>query len=138
MRARGAQATDIVVIVVAADDRVMPQTVEAIDHARAANVPIIIAINKIDLPAANVEQVRQELSQHNILTEEWGGKTIAVPISAKKGTNVDKLLEMILLQAELMELKADPNKPARGVLVEARLDRGRGLVATVLVQKGRL
>jgi len=138
MRARGAQVTDIVVLVVAADDRVMPQTVEAIDHARAANVPIIIAINKIDLPSANVEGVRQELSQHNILTEEWGGKTIAVPISAKKGTNVDKLLEMILLQAELLELKADPHKQARGVIVEARLDKGRGIVATVLVQKGTL
>jgi translation initiation factor IF-2 len=138
MRARGAQVTDIVVLVVAADDRVMPQTVEAIDHARAANVPILIAINKIDLPAANVEQVRQELAQHNLLVEEWGGKTIGVPISAKKGTGIDKLLEMILLQAELMELKADPSKAARGVVVEARVDKGRGIVATVLVQKGTL
>jgi len=138
MRARGAQVTDIVVLVVAADDRVMPQTVEAIDHARAANVPILVAINKIDLPAANIDQVRQELSQHNLLVEEWGGTTIAVPISAKKGTNVEKLLEMILLQAELLELKADPHKAARGVIVEARVDRGRGIVATVLVQKGTL
>jgi len=138
MRARGAQVTDIVVLVVAADDRVMPQTIEAIDHARAANVPIIVAINKIDLPAANVDQVRQELSQQNLLVEEWGGTTIAVPISAKKGTGVDKLLEMILLQAELLELKADPHKAARGVIVEARVERGRGIVATVLVQKGTL
>ncbi|HET9950434.1 MAG TPA: translation initiation factor IF-2 [Candidatus Eisenbacteria bacterium] len=138
MRARGAQVTDIVVLVVAADDKVMPQTVEAIDHARAANVPIIVAINKIDLPGANVDGVRQELSQHNILVEEWGGSVIAVPISAKKGTNVEKLLEMILLQSELLELKADPHKAARGVIVEARLERGRGIVATVLVQKGTL
>jgi len=138
MRARGAQVTDIVVLVVAADDKVMPQTVEAIDHARAANVPIIVAINKIDLPGANVDGVRQELSQHNVLVEEWGGNVIAVPISAKKGTNVDKLLEMILLQAELLELKADPHKAARGVIIEARVERGRGIVATVMVQKGTL
>jgi translation initiation factor IF-2 len=138
MRARGAQVTDIVILVVAADDKVMPQTVEAIDHARAANVPIIVAINKIDLPGANVDGVRQELSQHNILVEEWGGNVIAVPISAKKGTNVEKLLEMILLQSEVLELKADPHKAARGVIVEARVERGRGIVATVLVQKGTL
>jgi len=138
MRARGAQATDIVVIVVAADDRVMPQTIEAIDHARAANVPIIVAINKIDLPTANVDLVRQELAQQNLLPEEWGGKTIAVPISAKVGTGVDRLLEMILLQAELLELKADPMKPARGVIIESRIEQGRGIVATVLVQKGTL
>jgi len=138
MRARGAQATDIVVIVVAADDRVMPQTIEAIDHARAANVPIIVAINKIDLPSANVDMVRQELSKQNVLTEDWGGKTIAVPISAKLGTGVDKLLEMILLQAELLELKADPSKHARGVVIETRVEQGRGIVATVLVQKGTL
>ena len=138
MRARGAQATDIVVIVVAADDRVMPQTIEAIDHARAADVPIIVAINKIDLPSANVDMVRQELSKQNVLTEDWGGKTIAVPISAKLGTGVDKLLEMILLQAELLELKADPSKHARGVVIETRVEQGRGIVATVLVQKGTL
>ncbi|MGE5174764.1 MAG: translation initiation factor IF-2 [Hyphomicrobiales bacterium] len=138
MRARGAQVTDIVVLVVAADDRVMPQTVEAIDHARAAQVPILVAINKIDLPAANVDLVRQDLAQHNLLVEEWGGKTIAVPISAKKGTGVDKLLEMILLQAELLELKADPTKHARGVVIESRVEQGRGIVATVLVQKGTL
>jgi translation initiation factor IF-2 len=138
MRARGAQVTDIVVLVVAADDRVMPQTIEAIDHARAANVPILVAINKIDLPAANVEMVRQDLAQHNLLVEEWGGKTIAVPISAKKGTNIEKLLEMIQLQAEVLELKADPSKHARGVVVESRVEQGRGIVATVLVQKGTL
>jgi len=138
MRARGAQVTDIVVLVVAADDRVMPQTVEAIDHARAANVPMIIAINKIDLPDANVEMVRQDLSKHNLLVEEWGGKTIAVPISAKKGTNVDKLLEMILLQSELLELKADASKHARGVVIESRVEQGRGIIASVLVQKGTL
>jgi translation initiation factor IF-2 len=138
MRARGAQATDLVVIVVAADDRVMPQTIEAIDHARAANVPIIVAINKIDLPGANVDLVRQELSKQNVLLEEWGGKTIAVPISAKVGTGIDKLLEMILLQAEILELKADPDKPARGVVIESRVEQGRGIIATVLVQKGTL
>ncbi len=138
MRARGAQVTDIVVLVVAADDRVMPQTVEAIDHARAANVPIIVAINKIDLPGANVELVRQDLAKHNLLVEEWGGKTIAVPISAKKGTAVEKLLEMILLQAEVLELKADPTGRARGVVVESRIEQGRGIIATVLVQRGTL
>jgi translation initiation factor IF-2 len=138
MRARGAQVTDLVVLVVAADDRVMPQTVEAIDHARAANVPILIAINKIDLPGANIEMVRQDLSKHNLLVEEWGGKTIAVPISAKQGTHVDKLLEMILLQAELLELKADPSKSARGVVIESRVEQGRGIIASVLVQKGTL
>ncbi len=138
MRARGAQVTDIVVLVVAADDRVMPQTIEAIDHARAANVPIIVAINKIDLPGANVEMVRQELSKQNLLVEEWGGKTIGVAISAKIGTSVDKLLEMILLQAELLELKADPGKSARGIVIEARVEQGRGIIATVLVQKGTL
>ncbi|HEX5030829.1 MAG TPA: translation initiation factor IF-2 [Candidatus Eisenbacteria bacterium] len=138
MRARGAQVTDIVVLVVAADDRVMPQTVEAIDHARAANVPMIVAINKIDLPDANIEMVRQDLSKHNLLVEEWGGKTIAVPISAKKGTNVEKLLEMILLQSELLELKADASKHARGVVIESRVEQGRGIIASVLVQKGTL
>ena len=138
MRARGAQVTDFVVLVVAADDRVMPQTIEAIDHARAANVPILVAINKIDLPGANVEMVRQDLSKQNLLVEEWGGKTIAVPISAKQGTNVEKLLEMIQLQAELLELSADPTKAARGIVVESRMEQGRGIVATVLVQRGTL
>ena len=128
MRARGAQVTDIVVLVVAADDRVMPQTIEAIDHARAANVPLIVAINKIDLPGANVDLVRKDLSQHNLLVEDWGGTVIAVPISAKQGTNIDKLLEMILLQAEVLELKANADKLAYGHVVEAKIDSGRGLV----------
>ena len=123
MRARGAQVTDIVVLVVAADDRVMPQTIEAINHARAAGVPIIVAINKIDLPAANPDRIRKELADHGMLVEEWGGKTVAVEISAKFGTNVDKLLEMILLEAELLELKAEPKRRAKGVVIEARASR---------------
>jgi translation initiation factor IF-2 len=138
MRARGAQATDIVVLVVAADDRVMPQTREAIDHARAANVPIVVAINKMDLPDANVDLVKQDLSRAGVAVEEYGGKTAAVPISAKKGTNIDKLLEYILLEAELLELKADPSRRARGVVLEARIEQGRGIVATVLVEQGTL
>ena len=138
MRARGAQVTDIVVLVVAADDRVMPQTKEAIDHARAANVPIVVAINKTDLPDANIEMVKLDLSRAGVAVEEYGGKTIAVPISAKKGTNIDKLLEYILLEAELLELKADPSRRAKGVVLEARVEQGRGIVATVLVQSGTL
>ncbi|HWO56698.1 MAG TPA: translation initiation factor IF-2, partial [bacterium] len=138
MRARGAQATDIVILVVAADDAVMPQTIEAIDHAKAAGVQIIVAINKIDLPGADPERVKSQLSEHGLIPEEWGGKTVMVPVSAKKGTNVDQLLEMVLLQAELLELKADPDRHARGVVIEAQLDRGRGPVATVLVQQGTL
>lgn len=138
MRARGAQVTDIVILVVAADDSVMPQTVEAIDHARAAGVPIIVAINKIDLPGINIDNIKTQLSKHNLVPEEWGGKTIMVEISAKFGTNVDRLLEMVLLQAELMDLKADPSRAAQGTVIEARLDRGKGVVATVLVQKGTL
>jgi len=138
MRARGAKVTDIVVLVVAADDGVMPQTVEAIDHARAAGVPILVAVNKIDLPTANVEKIRRELSQHQLVSEEWGGKTVFVEVSAKKGTNIDKLLEMLLLEAELMELKANPDRPAQGVVVEAKLDPRRGVAATLLVQKGTL
>ena len=138
MRARGAQITDIVVLVVAADDAVMPQTVEAIDHAKAANVPIIVAINKIDLPAANPESIKHQLSKYNLIPEEWGGKTIFVEISAKMGRNVDKLLEMILLQADLLELKANYAGMAQGTVVEARLDKGKGAVLTVLVQKGVL
>ncbi len=138
MRARGAQVTDIVVLVVAADDRVMPQTKEAIDHARAAGVPIVVAINKMDLPDANVEMVKQDLSRAGVAVEEYGGKTVAVPISAKKGTNIDKLLEYILLEAELLELKADPTRRAKGVILEARVEQGRGIVATVLVQQGTL
>ncbi len=138
MRARGAQVTDIVVLVVAADDGVMPQTIEAINHAKAANVPIIVAVNKIDKPEANPQKVRTELSEHEIVPEEWGGKNIFVDVSAKKQIGIDDLLEMILLQAEIMELKANPNRPAKGVIVESKLDRGRGPVATVLVQTGTL
>jgi translation initiation factor IF-2 len=138
MRARGAQITDIVVLVVAADDRVMPQTVEAIDHAKAANVPIVVAINKIDLPTAKVDLVKQELAGHGVVVEEYGGKTVCVPISAKKGTNIDKLLEMILLQADLLDLKGDPDRRARGVVLEARVEQGRGVVVSVLVQNGSL
>jgi len=138
MRARGAQVTDIVVLVVAADDAVMPQTVEAIDHARAAGVPIIVAINKIDLPNVNVENIKNQLAKYNLVPEEWGGKTITVEISAKFGTNVDKLLEMVLLQAELMDIKADVDRLAVGVVIEAKLDRGKGAICTVLIQKGTL
>jgi len=138
MRARGAQVTDIVVLVVAADDRVMPQTIEAIDHAKAADVPIVVAINKIDLPAAKPELVKQELAQHGVVVEEYGGKAVCVEISAKKGTNVDRLLEMILLSAELLDLKADSHRRGKGVILEARVEQGRGVVASVLVQNGTL
>lgn len=138
MRARGAQLTDIVVLVVAADDKVMPQTVEAINHAKAAGVPLVVAINKIDLPDADPEGVKQQLTQHGIVVEDYGGDTVAVPVSAKSGEGVDKLLELILLQAELLELKADRTGLAKGVVLEAELDKGRGPVATVLVQKGEL
>jgi translation initiation factor IF-2 len=138
MRARGAQATDIVVLVVAADDGVMPQTVEAIQHARAAKVPIVVAINKIDKPEANLDRVRQELSQHRVLSEEWGGDTMFAQVSAKTGAGIDGLLETILLQAEILELKAPITGPARGTIVESSLDKGRGAVATVLVQSGTL
>ena len=138
MRARGAQVTDVVVLVVAADDRVMPQTIEAIDHAKAANVPIVVAINKIDLPAADPARVRTELAGHGVVVEEFGGKYVSVEISAKKGTNVEKLLDMILLSTELLELKADPERRARGVVLEARVEQGRGVVASVLVQSGTL
>jgi len=138
MRARGAQVTDIVILVVSAVEAVMPQTVEAINHARAAGVPILVAINKIDLPNANTDTVRQQLAHHNLLDESWGGKTIMVELSAKTGKGVDKLLEMILLQAEVMELKADPSIKAQGTVIEARLEKGLGPVITVLVQKGTL
>jgi translation initiation factor IF-2 len=138
MRARGAQATDIVILVVAADDGVMPQTVEAINHAKAANVPIIVAVNKVDKADANPDRVKQELVNHGLVPEEWGGQTIFVATSAKKGTGVEQLLEMTALQAEVMELKANPNRAARGVVVETKLDRGRGPVATVLIQQGTL
>ena len=138
MRARGAQITDIAILVVAADDGVMPQTVEAINHAQAANVPIIVAINKTDKPGANPDKVKQELSQHGLLPEDWGGTAIMVPVSAKTGEGVDELLEMIALQAELMELKANPNKKAKGIVLEAKLDKQRGPVATLLIQSGTL
>ncbi len=138
MRARGAKVTDVVVLVVAADDGVMPQTLEAIDHARAAGVPIVVAVNKVDLPTADVEKIKRELSQHQLLSEEWGGKTVFVEVSAKKGTNIDKLLEMLQLEAELMELKANPDRSAQGVVIEAKLDPRRGVAATLLVQRGTL
>lgn len=138
MRARGAQATDIVVLVVAADDGVMPQTIEAVHHAQAANVPIIVAVNKIDKPGANPDRVKQGLSEHGLIPESWGGQTIFVEVSAKEKQGLDKLLEMILLQAEVMELKADIAQSPKGVVLEAKLDRGRGPVATVLVQSGIL
>jgi translation initiation factor IF-2 len=138
MRARGAQVTDVVVLVVAADDQVMPQTVEAISHAKNAGVPLVVAINKIDLPAANVQKVKQDLLQHGVVLEEFGGTTLATPISAKKGTNVGDLLEQVLLQAEILDLKANPNRRAVGTVVEAQLDPGKGPVATVLVQNGTL
>lgn len=138
MRARGAQVTDIVVLVVAADDSVMPQTVEAIDHARAAGVPIIVAINKMDLPGAKTEPIKQELAKLNLVPEEWGGTSIVVQISAKTGMGIDRLLEMILLQAEMLELKSNPDRLASGVVIESELSRGRGVIVTVLVQKGTL
>jgi len=136
MRARGSQVTDIIVLVVAADDGVQPQTVEAIDHARAAAVPIIVAINKIDKPSANPDTVKTQLSKLNLMPEDWGGKTIMVEVSAKSGQGVDRLLEMILLQAEMMDLQADPTIRGQGVIIDSRLERGRGPVVTVLVQKG--
>jgi translation initiation factor IF-2 len=138
MRARGAQLTDIVVLIVAADDAVMPQTVEAINHAQAAEVPIVIAINKIDKPGANVEKIKQQLADRNILVEDWGGKYQCVEISAKAGTNIDKLLDTILLEAEMLDLKANPDRNVRGAVVEAELDKGRGITGTILVQKGTL
>jgi translation initiation factor IF-2 len=138
MRARGAQATDIAVLVVAADDGVMPQTVESINHARAAGVPIIVAINKIDVPGANPNKVRTDLLQHEIVVESMGGETLEVEVSALKHTNLDKLLDAILLQSEILNLQANPERPAEGIVVEAQLDRGRGPVATVLVQRGTL
>ncbi len=138
MRSRGAKVTDIAILVVAADDGVMPQTIEVINHAKAANVPIIVAINKIDKPGANSDRVKQELSENGVLIEEWGGDVISVAVSALQGTNIDELLEMILLVAEMEELKANPNRQAIGTVVEAQLDKGRGAVATILVQNGTL
>src|SRR3990170_2454814 len=138
MRARGAQATDIVILVVAADDGVMPQTVEAVNHAKAANVPILVAVNKIDKPGSDPDRVKRELSNLGLVPEDWGGQTIFVPTSAKRGDGIQQLLEMTALQAEVLELRANPNRAARGVIVEGRLDRGRGPVATVLIQSGTL
>jgi len=138
MRARGAQLTDIAILVVAADDGIMPQTVEAINHAKAADIPLIVAVNKIDKPNAQPDRVKQELTEHGLVPEEWGGKTICVEISALKGENIDELMEMVLLVAEMEDIKANPNRPAEGVVVEAELDKGRGAVATVLVKNGSL
>ncbi len=138
MRARGAQITDIAILVVAANDGVMPQTVEAINHAKAADIPIIVAVNKIDLPEANIDKVKQELMTYELVPEEWGGNTIFVPISAKKRMNIDDLLEMVLLQADVLELKANPKKQAKGVVIEARLDKSKGPIASMLVQRGSL
>ena len=138
MRARGAQITDIAILVVAANDGIMPQTVEAINHAKSAGIPIIVAINKIDLPDANVDKVKQELMKYELVPEEWGGDTICVPISAKNNTNIDQLLEMVLLEADVLELKANPHKQSKGVVIEARLDKSKGAIATMLVQRGTL
>ncbi|MCI9177425.1 MAG: translation initiation factor IF-2 [Clostridia bacterium] len=138
MRARGAQITDVAILIVAADDGVMPQTVEAINHAKAAEIPIIVAVNKIDLPGANVEKIKQELMEYELVPEEWGGDTIYVPISAKKKINIDNLLEMVLLVADMKELKANPNKQAKGTVIEARLDKAKGPIASMLVQRGTL
>lgn len=138
MRLRGAKSTDIAILVVAADDGVMPQTVEAINHAKAAGIPIIVAVNKIDKPSANVERVKQELTEHELVAEDWGGDTIFVPVSAHTKEGIPQLLEMILLTAEVAELKANPNRKARGLVIEAQLDKGKGPVATILVQKGTL
>ena len=138
MRARGAQVTDIVILVVAADDGIMPQTKEAINHCKAADVPMIVAINKIDRPGANIDRVKQELTEHGLVSEDWGGDTICVPVSAKTGENLESLLEMVLLTAEMQELKADPNRKAKGTVIEAKLDKGRGAVASLLIQNGTL
>ena len=138
MRARGAQITDIAILVVAANDGVMPQTIEAINHAKSAGIPIIVAINKIDLPDANIDKVKQELMAYELVPEEWGGDTIYVPISAKKNQNIDQLLEMVLLEADVLELKANPHKQAKGAVIEARLDKAKGTIATMLVQRGTL
>lgn len=138
MRMRGANSTDIAVLVVAADDGVMPQTVEAINHAKAAGIEIIVAVNKMDKPNANIDRVKQELAEYELIPEEWGGSTVFAPVSAKTGDGINQLLEMILLTSEILELKANPNRQARGLVIEAELDKGRGPVATVLVQKGTL
>ncbi len=138
MRARGAQITDIAILVVAANDGVKPQTIEAINHAKSAGLPIIVAVNKIDLPDANIEKVKQELMAYELVSEEWGGETIFVPISAKQNQNIEQLLEMVILQADMLELKANPNKQSKGAIIEARLDKAKGAIATMLVQRGTL
>ena len=138
MRLRGAMATDVAILVVAADDGVMPQTIEAINHAKAAGIHVIVAINKIDKPGANIDKVKQELSDQGLVPEDWGGDTIFCPVSAKKGIGIEELLEMVILDTEILELKADPNRKARGLVIEAKLDKGRGSVVTLLVQKGTL
>ena len=138
MRARGAKVTDLCIIIVAADDNVMPQTIEAINHASAAGVPIVFAINKIDKPTANPDKIKEELAQMNYLVEEWGGKYQSQDISAKKGIGVDELMEKVLLEAEMLDLKANPDRRAVGSIIESSLDKGRGYVATVLVQNGTL
>ena len=138
MRARGASVTDIAILVVAADDGIMPQTVEAINHAKAAGVSIIVAINKMDKEGANPDAVKQKLTEYNLVVEEWGGDVICVPVSAKTGEGIDELLENVLLVAEVAELKANPNRLAKGAVIEARLDKGRGPIATLLVQNGTL
>ena len=138
MRARGAQITDIAILVVAADDGVMPQTIEAINHAKVAEIPIIVAVNKIDLPGANIDRIKQQLMEYELVPEEWGGDTIFVPISAKKHLNIENLLEMVLLVADMKELKANPNKQAKGAVIEARLDKAKGPIASMLVQRGTL
>jgi translation initiation factor IF-2 len=138
MRARGAQVTDIAVLVVAADDGVMPQTVEAIDHARAAGVPIVVAVNKVDLPGANQDRVKQQLSERGLIIEEWGGDTVSVPVSARTGEGLKDLLDNLLVVAEVQELKANPDRPAVGAILEAELDNTRGPMATVLVHTGTL
>ncbi len=138
MRERGAMCTDIAILVVAADDGIMPQTVEAINHAKAANIPIVVAINKMDKPGANPDKIKQQIMEYDLVPEEYGGETIMVPISAKKGMGIDSLLEMVLLTAEIQELKANPDRQARGTVIEARLDKARGPIATLLVQNGTL
>ncbi len=138
MRARGAQVTDIAILVVAADDGIKPQTVEAISHAKAAGVSIIVAINKMDKPTANPDRVKEQLTQHEILPEEWGGDVPCMPISALTGEGIQELLEMVMLVADMKELKANPDRAAKGTVIEARLDKGRGPIATILVQNGTL
>ena len=138
MRARGAMVTDIAILVVAADDGIMPQTVESINHAKAANIPVVVAINKMDTVGANPERIKQQLTEYDLVSEEWGGDTIIVPISAKTGMGIEELLENLVVLAEVQELKANPNRAAKGTVIEARLDKGRGPIMTVLVQNGTL